>query len=82
MTNMGRQWNGQERDRCRFRFCAAGGAEDGQAEEKRGEQFFHGRAAFFLCRINTSRIIAYKLYNLQSFSQPHRYRCNPSPDLV
>ena len=66
MTNMGRQWNGQERDRCRFRFGTAGGAENGQIEEKHGEQFFHDGTAFFLCRINTNRIIVYKLYNLQS----------------
>ena len=66
MTNMGRQWNGQERDRCRFRFGTAGGAETGQIVEKHGEQFFHDGTAFFLCRINTNRIIVYKLYNLQS----------------
>lgn len=66
MTNMGRQWNGQERDRCRFRFGTAGGAENGQIEEKHGEQFFHDGTAFLLCRINTHRIIVYKLYNLQS----------------
>lgn len=66
MTNMGRQWNGQERDRCRFRFGTAGGAENGQIEEKHGEQFFHDGTAFLLCRINTNRIIVYKLYNLQS----------------
>ena len=43
---------------------------NGQIEEKHGEQFFHDGTVFFLCRINTNRIIVYKLYNLQSLFAP------------
>ena len=43
---------------------------NGQIEEKHGEQFFHDGTAFLLCGINTNRIIAHKLYNLQSSFPP------------
>lgn len=43
---------------------------NGQIEEKHGEQFFYDGTAYLLCRINTNRIIVYKLYNLQSSFPP------------